>query len=107
MLQKLSKQMMQNNPLFKRAEDAKIIFSDLSMQAGDEIVINTNTGEESVKLHTQSGEEVSIVGNMEVGYKLFKILIGKNYYSYKIQPSVVVMDVTFEYKKQYLNIRGM
>lgn len=81
--------------------------SDLSMQAGDEIVINTNIGEESVKLHTQNGEESSIVGNMEVGYKLFKILIGKNYYSYEIQPSDGVMDVSFEYREQYFNIRGM
>lgn len=88
-------------------EDAKIIFSDLSMSAGDEIVINTNIGEESVKLHTQNGDEVSIVGNMEVGYKLFKILIGKNYYSYETQPSDGVMDVTVEYREQYFNIRGM
>lgn len=88
-------------------EDAKIIFSSLSMSAGDEIVINTNIGEESVKLHMQSGEEASIIRNMEAGYKLFKILIGKNYYSYETQPSDGVMDVSFEYREQYFNIRGM
>ena len=44
---------------------------------------------------------------MEVGYKLFKILLGKNYYSYETQPSDGVMDVSFEYREQYFNIRGM
>lgn len=87
----------------------KISFYDLDLEDGDYITINTEIGEESIILHkSDTGEETSIIGNMNVESTLFRIKRGVYYYSYEVDEQYKNnLEMYIEYTERYYNIRGM
>lgn len=87
----------------------KISFYDLELQDGDYITINTEVGEESIILHVAStGEEKSVLGNMNVESTLLKIKRGTYYYSYNVDEQYKNnLEMYIEYTERFYNVRGM
>ena len=86
-----------------------ISFYDLDLEDGDYITINTEVGEESIILHDSStGENKSIIANMNVESTLFDIKKGTYYYSYEVDEQYKNnLEMYIEYTERYYNIRGM
>lgn len=86
-----------------------ISFYDLDLDDGDYITINTEVGEESIILHVAStGEEKSVLGNMNVESTFLKIKRGTYYYSYNVDEQYKNnLEMYIEYTERYYNIRGM
>lgn len=84
-------------------------FSGVTMSAGDIITINTNKGEENAVMHVQSqNRDISLIGNREKGSKFFQIVRGKMSYAYEVnEEDVNNVEVSIEYRQQYINLRGM
>ena len=87
----------------------RISFYDLDLEDGDYITINTEIGEESIILHDSStGEEKSILANMNIESTLFKIKRGTYYYSYSVDEQYKNnLEMYIEYTERYYNIKGM
>ena len=84
-------------------------FSGVTMSTGDIITINTNKGEENAIMHIQSqNKDVSLIGNRIKGSKFFQIVRGKMSYAYEVnEEDVNNVEVSIEYRQQYINLRGM
>lgn len=86
-----------------------ISFYDLDLDDGDYITINTEVGEESIILHDSStGENKSIIANMNVESTLFDIKKGTYHYSYEVDEQYKNnLEMYIEYTERYYNIKGM
>lgn len=67
---------------------------------GDEVVINTNKGNKSVKL-IRNGIESSLFGNLVLGSTWFQLRVGSNYYSYSATRNDTFMRVIYKHNNIY------
>ena len=60
-------------------------------------------------MHIQSqNKDVSLIGNRIKGSKFFQIARGKMSYAYEVnEEDVNNVEVSIEYRQQYINLRGM
>uniref|UniRef100_A0AAU8B275 Tail protein n=1 Tax=Dulem virus 36 TaxID=3145754 RepID=A0AAU8B275_9CAUD len=86
-------------------------FDGVKLNAGDYIVINTNTGEEDAYYHKVVdgvAEEGSLIGNMTTNSKFLQINKGSEAYAYRLaNADKNSIDVKIEYTKKYFNLKNM
>lgn len=98
------------NPVVYNIETNKFIGVDgIELFRGDVLTINTETGEESVKLHRAStGEDEIAIGYLLPGSTFLKADIGKSYFAYRVDEGYERnADVSIKITEQYFNIKGM
>ena len=73
---------------------------DYSLQSGDEVTINTRSGEKAVKL-LRNGVESVLIGYLRAGSTWFEMLPGDNVYTIAADSGLEYMFVTFNVIDQY------
>lgn len=93
-------------PVVFNALTLEYIKIDLILHIGDRVVINTNTGEESVVLHHNNGVTESALASVVEGSSFLQFECGSNEYSYRASEGVeLFVDITIDITEKYFTIK--
>lgn len=97
------------NPEFYNVRTGQYIGFDIQLEDGDELIINTNKGEENAIVHDVSASKyISALGNLKTGSEFIQLTQGTTEYSYRTeQGSVNNIEANITYIERYFNIEVM
>lgn len=88
------------NPKIYDVDNNYHMILNISMESGDEITINTQKKEKSIKL-LSNGVESNIIGKLEAGSKWFSLIPGDNIFTYEADESPENLQCTFIINDQF------
>ena len=88
------------NPKIYDVDNKDHMFLSVSMESGDEITINTQKKEKSIKL-LSNGVESNIIGKLEAGSKWFSLIPGDNIFTYEADEFPENLQCTFIINDQF------
>lgn len=87
-------------PKIYNVDTNEFMIINKTIEAGDEIIINTQQGEKSIILHT-GGVDVNIIGYLKQGSTWFSLVPGDNVFTIVADEGVANMEVYFTVTDQY------
>ncbi len=100
---------VRNPKIYNVATGDFIELENVELQNGDYITITTETQEENVIKHEiETGEEISLVGNIKEGSKFIQILQGNNFYAYSVEQQYMNnIEVSIRFTEKFFNFEAM
>lgn len=88
------------NPVIYANDTGGSMSLAVTLQEHDQVVINTNTGQRSIKLITDSGE-ADVINRMSPNPQWFILAPGENVFSYSADSGMDLMSVKFAHHTKY------
>lgn len=97
------------NPEFYNVDTGQFIGFELQLDDGDELLINTNKGEENAIVRDVSESKVySALGNLKSNSEFLQISQGNSAYAYRVeQASSSNVEASIEYSERFFNLEDI